>query len=77
MSGGTSKKEERARPKRQDEQAATKEERDRQILGEEDSRRAADTAKTAKLRELRLAKEAAEREAAPKPTGHASSPADE
>ena len=43
-----------------------KKERDRQILGEEDSRRAADTAKTAKLREQRLAKEAAEREGAQK-----------
>jgi hypothetical protein len=37
------------------------------ILAEEDSRRAVTAAKTAHLRELRLAKEAAERAAAPKP----------
>jgi hypothetical protein len=35
------------------------------MLAEEDSRRAADAAKTAKLRALREAKEAAEREVAP------------
>jgi hypothetical protein len=37
------------------------------ILAEEDQRRAANAAKTARLRELRLAKEAAEKAAAPKP----------
>jgi len=37
------------------------------ILAEENSRRAVTAAKTAQLRELRLAKEAAERAAAPKP----------
>jgi hypothetical protein len=37
------------------------------ILAEEDRRRAADAAKTARLRELRLAREAAEQAATPKP----------
>jgi hypothetical protein len=37
------------------------------VMTEEDRRRAANAAKTARLRELRLAKEAAERAAAAKP----------
>jgi hypothetical protein len=37
------------------------------VMAEEDRRRAADAAKTARLRELRLAKEAAEQVAVPKP----------
>jgi hypothetical protein len=41
--------------------------RDQTILSEEDARRDAIAAKTAKLRGLRLAKEAAEREAKVKP----------
>ena len=41
-------------------------ERSDAVLAEEDGRRAADATKTTKLRELRLAKEAAERVAAPK-----------
>jgi hypothetical protein len=38
-----------------------------EVMAEEDRRRAADAAKTARLRELRLAREAAEEGAAPKP----------
>ena len=41
-------------------------ERAHKVMSDEDRRRAADAAKTAKLRELRLAMEAAEREAARK-----------
>ena len=41
-------------------------ERSDAVLAEEDGRRAADATKTAKLRELRLAQEAAEREGAQK-----------
>ena len=37
------------------------------VMDEEDRRRAADAAKTARLRKLRLAKEAAEQVAVPKP----------
>jgi hypothetical protein len=40
--------------------------RDQTVHAEEDARRDAIAAKTAKLRDMRLAKEAAEREAAPK-----------
>ena len=40
--------------------------RDQSVISEEDARRDAIAAKTAKLRELRLAKEAAERKAAAK-----------
>ena len=65
MGGGTSKKQELARQTRKAEQAFTKDERDRKILDEERGRHDRMIAKTAKLREQRLAKEAAEREAAP------------
>src|ERR1700733_14695735 len=41
-------------------------ERAHKVMSDEDRRRTADAAKTAKLRELRLAKEAAEQEAARK-----------
>jgi hypothetical protein len=40
------------------------------VMAEEDRRRAADAAKTARLRELRLAKEAIEKPPAPKPKRH-------
>jgi hypothetical protein len=37
------------------------------VMTQEDRRRAADAAKTARLRELRLAREAAEKASAPRP----------
>jgi len=64
MNPGTSKREELARQTQRAEQAFTKDERDRQILDQERGRHDRMVAKTAKLREQRLAKEAAEREAA-------------
>lgn len=66
MSPGTSKREELARQKQRAEQASAKDERDRQILDQERGRHDRIVAKTAKLREQRLAKEAAEREVAQK-----------
>jgi len=67
MSGHVTKQEELARRARQ---AFLKEERDHQVEQRiaDEAKRQADTAtKTARLRELRLAKEAAEREAKAKP----------
>ena len=62
MSGGISKKEELDRQKRHAEQAFAKHERERTILDVERGRHDTMVAKTTKLRELRMAKEAGERE---------------
>jgi hypothetical protein len=62
VSGGTSKKEQLARQKKHAEQAFVREERDQTILDVERGLHDKMVAKTAKLRELRLAKEAGERE---------------
>ena len=65
MSG--SRKERLAGQVRAAERAFRQDERDRSVMGEEANRVASDLAKTARLRELRLAREAAELEARAKP----------
>jgi hypothetical protein len=62
VSGGTSKKEQLARQKKHAERAFVREERDQTILDAERGRHDKMLAKTAKLRDLRMAKEAGERE---------------
>lgn len=71
MSGGTSKKEELARQKKQAERAFVRDERDRTILDVERDRHDKMVTRTAKLRELRMAKEAGERETEDEKKQHA------
>jgi hypothetical protein len=53
-------------PRSQAEKAFARDKQQADVMAEEDRRRAADAVKTARLRELRLAKEAAEKAPGPK-----------
>jgi hypothetical protein len=54
-------------PRSEAEKAFARDKQQADVMAEEDRRRAANAAKTARLRELRLAREAAEEAPAPRP----------